>query len=271
MLSGQSAGRRRAEIPRHGRRAATQQSNRRGRRRAAAPPGPVPQWTKPTAILLGAAGLLSVVVLPAQGSDGADPTIQAGPVVEEKVTADPAAEVTFGRSAVSTVAGRDAESEDPPLRAAGSVEAATGQPKEIAEEATDPAPAVDPGLNAPLGSMAVTSSFGYRTSPLTGAAELHTGLDLAASCSTEVLAAREGTVVEAGWSPYGGGNRIVIDHGNDLKTTYNHLASIGVSVGQVVQRDELIAGAGTTGNSTGCHLHFEVMINDSVVDPTQWL
>ena len=60
-------------------------------------------------------------------------------------------------------------------------------------------------------------------------------------------------MIEAGWSPYGGGNRIVVDHGNGLKTTYNHLASFGISVGQVVIQSQQIAGPGLTGASTGCH------------------
>ncbi|HEX2863956.1 MAG TPA: M23 family metallopeptidase [Deinococcales bacterium] len=92
-------------------------------------------------------------------------------------------------------------------------------------------------------------------------------MDLVGSCSTPVLAAGAGTVVEAGWSPYGGGNRIVVDHGNGLKTTYNHLGSIGAAVGQSVGQGQLIAGVGSTGASTGCHLHFEVLLNGQTVDP----
>lgn len=116
--------------------------------------------------------------------------------------------------------------------------------------------------------MTINSPFGYRSNPLSGASgELHTGLDLAAACSTAVFAAGSGTVVEAGWSPYGGGNRIVIDHGNGIQTTYNHLASIGLSIGQQVTQGAQVAEAGTTGNSTGCHLHFEVMVNGQTVNP----
>jgi murein DD-endopeptidase MepM/ murein hydrolase activator NlpD len=96
---------------------------------------------------------------------------------------------------------------------------------------------------------------------------MHTGMDLTGACTTAVFAAGAGTVTEAGWHRYGGGNRIVVDHGNGLKTTYNHLASIGVSVGQAVAKGAQIAGVGTTGNSTGCHLHFEVMVNGKTVNP----
>jgi murein DD-endopeptidase MepM/ murein hydrolase activator NlpD len=118
----------------------------------------------------------------------------------------------------------------------------------------------------------VSSPFGFRVNPLTGAAsEKHTGIDLAGACNTPVLAAAAGTVTEAGWSQYGGGNRIVLDHGNGLKTTYNHLASIGVSKGQSVGKGGRIAGVGTTGNSTGCHLHFEVMVKDRTVNPAAYI
>jgi murein DD-endopeptidase MepM/ murein hydrolase activator NlpD len=125
---------------------------------------------------------------------------------------------------------------------------------------------------APLASMNVRSAFGFRVSPITGAAsEFHTGIDLTGACSTAVFAAGSGAVTEAGWSPYGGGNRIVVDHGNGLKTTYNHLASIGVSVGQPVAQGQQIAGVGTTGASTGCHLHFEVMVNGRTVNPSAFI
>ncbi len=62
-----------------------------------------------------------------------------------------------------------------------------------------------------------------------------------------------------------------MDHGNGLKTTYNHLSSIGVSLGQVLARGAVIAGVGTTGNSTGCHLHFEVMFNGQTANPAAFI
>ncbi len=74
-----------------------------------------------------------------------------------------------------------------------------------------------------------------------------------------------------GWHPFGGGNRIVVEHGNGLATTYNHLSKVGVIVGQKLERGAQIALSGTTGASTGCHLHFEVMVDDTPVDPLGWL
>lgn len=100
---------------------------------------------------------------------------------------------------------------------------------------------------------------------------MHTGLDLVAACQTAVFAAGAGTVVEAGWSAYGGGNRIVVDHGNGLQSTYNHLASIETSVGGIVTAGQRLAAAGTTGASTGCHLHFEVLFNGQTVNPQGWM
>ncbi len=143
----------------------------------------------------------------------------------------------------------------------------------LSASASKVAPAAAKGtLSAPLASMTVVSPFGYRVSPLTGASgELHTGQDLVAACSTQAYAAAGGTVTFASWDPFGGGNRVVIDHGNGLSTTYNHNSSLQVKVGQKVSRGDVVSLTGTTGNSTGCHLHFEVMVNDKTVDPQGWL
>lgn len=127
-------------------------------------------------------------------------------------------------------------------------------------------------LSPPVKKMVRSSQFGVRINPLTGAAgEFHEGEDFAGACGSDVLAAAEGVVTFAQWHQYGGGNRIVVSHGNGLSTSYNHLTSMGVKVGQKVSRGELIAQSGTTGNSTGCHLHFEVIVDDEKVNPEGWL
>uniref|UniRef100_UPI00209C51F9 M23 family metallopeptidase n=1 Tax=Arthrobacter globiformis TaxID=1665 RepID=UPI00209C51F9 len=126
-------------------------------------------------------------------------------------------------------------------------------------------------LMAPLAVLVPTSHFGLRTSPITGSAgEFHWGQDFAAACGTNVYAADAGVVRTVGWHPWGGGNRVEIDHGNGLITTYNHLEGIGVKKGQTVQVGELIAKVGTTGASTGCHLHFETILNGKHADPDNW-
>ncbi len=127
-------------------------------------------------------------------------------------------------------------------------------------------------LSAPLETLKSTSGFGHRVSPMTGlAGEFHSGQDFSAACGTEVRAAADGTVVFAEWHAYGGGNRVVVDHGNGLETTYNHLASMEVAKGDVLRRGAAVGTSGSTGSSTGCHLHFEVLISGRPVDPMGWL
>lgn len=127
-------------------------------------------------------------------------------------------------------------------------------------------------LSNPLAHLSPTSPYGPRISPITGSPhEVHTGQDYGAGCGTEVMSSAEGTVVLAGWHPNGGGNRVEVQHANGLMTTYNHLAGSVVSTGQTVQRGQIIAMVGSTGASTGCHLHFEVFINGLVTEPTAWL
>lgn len=125
-------------------------------------------------------------------------------------------------------------------------------------------------LMAPLEVLHASSPFGYRVSPLTGAADFHLGQDYAAACGTRVYAADSGVVRAAGWHPWGGGNRVEIDHGNGLITTYNHLEAIAVKTGDSVDVGQVIARVGTTGWSTGCHLHFETILNGQHVNPLDW-
>jgi murein DD-endopeptidase MepM/ murein hydrolase activator NlpD len=126
-------------------------------------------------------------------------------------------------------------------------------------------------LRAPLELLVSSSPFGHRVSPLSGAAgDFHLGQDYAAPCGTKVYAADSGVVRAAGWHPWGGGNRVEIDHGNGLVTTYNHLDAIAVHTGDRVNVGQFIAELGTTGWSTGCHLHFETILNGRHVSPLTW-
>ncbi|WP_427005057.1 M23 family metallopeptidase [Pseudarthrobacter sp. H2] len=126
-------------------------------------------------------------------------------------------------------------------------------------------------LMAPLESLVPSSPFGLRISPLTlEAGEFHWGQDYAAACGTRVYSADAGVVRAVGWHPWGGGNRVEIDHGNGLITTYNHLEAIAVKKGDSVRVGEVIARVGSTGSSTGCHLHFETILNGSHTDPLRW-
>lgn len=115
----------------------------------------------------------------------------------------------------------------------------------------------------------ISSRFGLRVHPITGETKSHTGLDIASNMGTTVYAADNGTITLAGWNG-GYGNCIMIDHGNGYVTLYGHLSSLGVSEGQSVSKGDTIGQVGSTGNSTGPHLHFEVIRAGTRVDPEQF-
>lgn len=126
-------------------------------------------------------------------------------------------------------------------------------------------------LAQPLDTVRITSRFGYRPNPWGGSGMVnHIGQDYGIACGTPVKAAAAGTVVQAGYAGHSG-NRVRVDHGNGLETTYNHNTSLKVSVGQKIERGDVVSLSGTTGNSTGCHLHFEVLVDGTAVDPAGWL
>ena len=114
----------------------------------------------------------------------------------------------------------------------------------------------------------ITSRQGPRTHPITGEYKNHGGTDIAASYGSAIYAADSGTVVRSadGWNG-GWGNYVMIDHGNGMQTLYAHMSSRAVSVGQTVSRGQTIGYVGSTGMSTGPHLHFEMYINGSRIDP----
>jgi murein DD-endopeptidase MepM/ murein hydrolase activator NlpD len=117
----------------------------------------------------------------------------------------------------------------------------------------------------------ITSPFGMRVNPVSHIFRLHAGIDIAVGSGTTVAAAAEGRVIVAGWDDGGCGNMVVIDHGGRLATQYCHLSQIFVGAGQSVQRGQAVAASGSTGNSTGPHLHFGVRVNGRPVDPMSYL
>jgi murein DD-endopeptidase MepM/ murein hydrolase activator NlpD len=119
------------------------------------------------------------------------------------------------------------------------------------------------GLIWPV-SGPVTSGFGWRWG------RMHEGIDIAVPTGTPVAAAAAGTVIHAGWMG-GYGNLVVIDHGGGLSTAYGHNSSVAVGYGQPVAQGQIIAYAGSTGNSTGPHVHFEVRVGGAPVDPLGYL
>ena len=126
-----------------------------------------------------------------------------------------------------------------------------------------------PTMWAHLGK--INNEFGFRRNPFGGRSyEFHSGMDIDGEKGDDVIAPANGTVIKAGW--HGGyGNMIEIDHGNGLTTRYGHLSKIGVSVGDSVQRGQLIGLIGSTGRSTGPHLHYELRLNDKAINPRRFL
>jgi len=119
----------------------------------------------------------------------------------------------------------------------------------------------------------ITSPYGYRVHPIYGYYSLHNGVDFGASCGSPMYATANGTILSQYYDSVWG-NRLIVDHGYQrgvgLATIYNHATSYVVGVGDHVSRGQLVGYVGTTGWSTGCHLHFTVMANGSPVDPMNW-
>jgi len=126
-------------------------------------------------------------------------------------------------------------------------------------------------LRKPLaGDVDLSSGFGVRTDPFTRSPAMHTGLDLQGETGDAVRATANGTVTSAGWSG-GYGKVIDIDHGSGFATRYGHLSSIDVQVGQTVKMGQVIGKVGSTGRSTGPHLHYETRVAGEAVDPNKFL
>ncbi|MFM9274146.1 M23 family metallopeptidase [Pseudarthrobacter sp. NKDBFgelt] len=228
------------------------------------PSGPAPEAGTVAASVIRPGAGMGAVGIPAGSSTGTSPDrhgstetgaptldgLVAGPLTAA-ILSDPDVDIAFPRPLVS---GHGDET-----------------PSSLAVELTGVGRPPAGYLMAPLKQLAPSSPFGLRVSPLSGTAgDFHLGQDYAAPCGTQVYAADSGKVRAAGWHPWGGGNRVEIDHGNGLITTYNHLESIAVRSGDSVNAGEAIARVGSTGWSTGCHLHFETILDGHHVSPQKW-
>lgn len=145
--------------------------------------------------------------------------------------------------------------------------------KEIAEaakEASNKKQYVGGSFLWPLtGYTRISSYFGMRTHPITGKYKLHTGIDLPAPKGTPILSANYGTVIRAEYNT-AYGNYVMVDHGGNKKTLYAHMSKMSVKKGDEVSKGQKLGEVGTTGYSTGNHLHFEIIINGSQVNPLNY-
>jgi len=167
-------------------------------------------------------------------------------------------------------------------------QAAKGGPYEAVDKATDGDPQfkalflswkkldqLEQGVMAvpsqrPVRDIVFSSPFGVRSDPFRGSAAMHSGIDLAGPMGTPVYATADGVVGRAGWAR-GYGNLVQLEHGKGIETRYGHLSKILVHVGQHVKRGDLIAKMGSTGRSTGSHLHYEVRLDGHAVNPLPFL
>jgi murein DD-endopeptidase MepM/ murein hydrolase activator NlpD len=122
----------------------------------------------------------------------------------------------------------------------------------------------------PSSTGMVSSSYGYRRDPFTGGSAMHSGMDFKGPLGQPILAAAGGRVTHAGWKS-GYGKTVEITHGNGLMTRYAHLSRIGVTTGQKIEQGLQLGAMGSTGRSTGTHLHFEVRLNGSAINPRPFL
>lgn len=126
-------------------------------------------------------------------------------------------------------------------------------------------PAIQPVSNRTLDRVA--SGFGYRIDPIYKTPKMHTGIDFTAATGTPIYATGDGAITEAGYDNGGYGNNVVINHGYGYKSLYGHMKKIKVRVGDRVKRGEVIGWVGSTGKSTGPHLHYEIIKNGEKIDP----
>lgn len=135
----------------------------------------------------------------------------------------------------------------------------------VLERALDGIPQV-----VPASVEKITSGFGYRRDPFNGRSAMHSGIDFKGATGSPIFAAADGRVTYAGWKS-GYGKAVEITHGNGMLTRYAHLSRIDVKPGQSIEAGATLGGLGSTGRSTGPHLHFEVRINDRAVNPRPFL
>lgn len=184
-------------------------------------------------------------------------------VVQEELKAEMAARVAVWETEVA-----EFEAEDARLTEIIRAEQAKKNPVVPTSAPAPGTPSVS-GFQWPINAP-VSSGYGYRVHPIFGTKRLHKGLDLGAGSGTPIASAKDGTVISAGWQG-GYGNTVVVSHGDGITSLYAHQSSIAVSNGQEVSRGDIVGYVGSTGWSTGPHLHFEIRVNGVAVDPMPYM
>ncbi|WP_338243546.1 M23 family metallopeptidase [Aurantiacibacter hainanensis] len=178
-------------------------------------------------------------------------------VSSASVNAQPRAEVTVGFDTVQGATRYAVRSEDE--NGMATVRFSATRPRPGAENASLP-------VGLPVSGARLSSRYGYRVHPLTGRGSSHQGLDLAVATGTPVSATSGGRVVVAGWSG-GYGLLVTIDHGGGVETRYGHLSAVSVRPGDIIEDGQMIGRSGSTGRSTGPHVHYEIRVDGYSVDP----
>lgn len=187
----------------------------------------------------------------------------------EKAAAEKAAQEAAKKAAEEAANGDDSTD-------SGSTDGDNTSDGDTTDDGSNETPSDDPEYNGGAfrwpcpSSTRITSEYGPRNSPTAGASSDHKGIDIGASYGADIVAAADGRVVTASYSS-SGGNYVMIDHGNGLYTVYMHASALCVSSGQAVSAGDVVAKVGSTGISTGNHLHFGVSLNGSYVSPWNYL
>lgn len=153
-----------------------------------------------------------------------------------------------------------------------SVLSSAGSTTQLVGQSVGPLGVLPAGIQLihPVSSRHITSPYGWRNNPTGAGTQIHIGQDYAIPCGSPVYATADGTVIQSAWAGHSG-MRVTVDHGSSVRTGYSHNSSLIAKVGEHVKQGQLIALSGTTGNSTGCHVHFEVIINGRWNDPRNFL
>ncbi|MGV8905972.1 MAG: murein hydrolase activator EnvC family protein [Acetobacterium sp.] len=180
--------------------------------------------------------------------------------------AEQAAQAAAVQAAAEQAAAEQAANNDTGSGSTDNNAGATGGGSDDNEVAA--APSYSSGYQWPC-SGSITDPFGWRIHPIYGDSRLHSGIDIGASYGAAVAAAGSGRVISAGYNG-GYGNCVIIDLGNGVSALYGHMSSINVSSGQNISKGQTVGAVGSTGDSTGTHLHFEMRVNGSAVDPNNY-